>query len=167
METRKKYTRGHNPNTLANLRRPIVPLVDRIRAKIDMTGGPEACWPWTGGLHGGTQPQVWNGTKPMAATPLWYEAQFGRGRAGLKITRTCETMACMQPLHFKLDTTGSRKGPGFGEKHHSVKLTREKVAEIKQLVRDGVRVNEIAKRYDVTHGAITSITRGLAWKDVA
>ncbi len=31
----------------------VTPLIDRYLAKVDKSGGPDACWPWTGSLNKG------------------------------------------------------------------------------------------------------------------
>lgn len=54
-----------------------------------------------------------------------------------------------------------------GEKHHQSKLTRENVAEIKKLLKDGMHSQrQIAKMFNVSQCPISEIKRGIIWKDV-
>lgn len=52
-----------------------------------------------------------------------------------------------------------------GEKHHNAKWTVERVREIRQLYKDGVGPAEIARRLDMSKGAVTGILYSKrAWK---
>lgn len=49
----KHYSRWHrygDTNALRNTKG--VPLAERFWPKVDKSGGPDACWPWLGGING-------------------------------------------------------------------------------------------------------------------
>lgn len=55
-----------------------------------------------------------------------------------------------------------RPGPG----NSNVKLTPDQVREIRRLLFLGARVSEIARRYQVSAGAISKIKRRITWKNL-
>lgn len=51
-----------------------------------------------------------------------------------------------------------------GESNPSAKLTRRKVDEIRNLAKDGVSWNDLAKKYDVQYNCIKRIILNITWK---
>ena len=45
-------------------------------------------------------------------------------------------------------------------------LTKEQVVEIKKLLKEGVKINDIASKFNVSRQAIGCIKAGRNWKDV-
>lgn len=56
--------------------------------------------------------------------------------------------------------------PPKGRKHHNAKLIEYDVKEIKEMLSINMTHFEIAKEFNVTREAITSISRGRTWKHV-
>jgi hypothetical protein len=53
-----------------------------------------------------------------------------------------------------------------GEKHRCAKLKDDDVTRIRFLYGAGVKICELAKIYDLTHGTISPLVNGKTWKDV-
>ena len=53
-----------------------------------------------------------------------------------------------------------------GERNPNVKLTVAQVAEIKRRLASGARQVDLAEQFGMTQPGISSIARGLTWKDV-
>ena len=51
-------------------------------------------------------------------------------------------------------------------RHTAAKLTKEQVLEIKELLKQGVKQEDIAKRYGVSRTPISHINSGKSWKDI-
>lgn len=80
-----------------------VPLADRFWPKVDKSGGPEACWPWTGCVNRVDQcGWMWGGPgRPMQrAHRVAWELAHGPIPAGHVIARTCDTKLCVNPAHM-------------------------------------------------------------------
>ena len=54
----------------------------------------------------------------------------------------------------------------YGERQHSAKLDREKVANIRRLLSAGETHSSIARRFDVSRPTIGMIARGVTWRRV-
>jgi HNH endonuclease len=99
------------------------------------------------------------------------------------VLHTCDNPSCCNPNHLWLGThqdnmtdmkekrrskNGSFRGmksgsPQKGEKNYNAKLTSKDIEEIKLLLQEKLTNKEIAKRYGVTHQAISCIKRGISW----
>lgn len=51
-------------------------------------------------------------------------------------------------------------------RHTAAKLTKEQVLEIKELLKQGVKQEDIAKKYGVSRTPISHISSGKSWKDI-
>jgi HNH endonuclease len=74
--------------------------VQRFWAYADRSGGPDACWPWTGGIEKPGYGFIFvNGGKPrlQKAHRFSYEHFIGPIPDGLEIDHTCHTKACPVP----------------------------------------------------------------------
>ncbi|HEY9789627.1 MAG TPA: hypothetical protein V6D22_04455 [Candidatus Obscuribacterales bacterium] len=94
----------------------------------------------------------------------------------MAVVHYCGYKPCVNVAHLRLITKAqslklrsfglakSRKRAS-GERHGNSKLTRTKVAEIRQLLALGERKSEIARAYGVTQSSIAAIETGKIWRD--
>ena len=150
------------------------------------------CWLWTGALtkrgYG-----VFNRAKSAQAHRASWEIHCGLIPKGLCVLHRCDNPACVNPEHLFLGTHkdnmndmhrkgrsadavyperwkehGRRLGRGpkvRGEKHHSSKLTAEKVRAIRALSRAGMTNRGLARSYLVNPSTIAKIVNGKLWSE--
>lgn len=163
-------------------------LIDAFWAKVDKSGGPTACWPWTGVLWKGYLygHLERNGHKIKAHRHAW-ELTHGLIPDGLEICHTCDNPPCCNPRHLFLGTqadnmadmkakgrgalgnkNGSRRHPERlprGENHKNSRLTVAQVREIRDRYIPGVvRQVDLGHEFGVSQTTIGNIVRGGGWR---
>lgn len=90
--------------SVSKVARVLRPLNERFWAKVDRSGGPNACWPWTGAVHA-----VWgygffkrsDPRRNVQAHRLAWELANDRAPAqGMEICHTCDNEPCCNPAHL-------------------------------------------------------------------
>lgn len=160
---------GHHPRPSA---------VDRFWAKVDRSGGPDACWLWTGSKTGGYgQFHAAAGTFVMAHRFAW-ELTNGPIPAGLRACHQCDCPQCVNPAHLFLGTQADnvadciakgRRGvtPIKGERSWNAKLTDDAVRDIRRRCAAGEEQRAIAAEYGISESTLSQIKNGQSWKHVA
>lgn len=145
-------------------------------ALFDRSGGPDACWPWTGPRHRAGYGRVWqDGAYRYAHRVAWEEAN-GPIPPGLDICHTCDNPPCGNPAHLFAgtardnlrDASGKGRLRGWtdgrrGEAHPAHKLTWAKVRDIR--ARAGQSQRALASEYHVSQVAIHFILTGKTWPE--
>lgn len=142
------------------------------------TGRLDECWIWKGAKRGKTTYGlcIFRGKK-QSAHRVSYQINIGPIPEGLEICHRCDNPSCVNPAHLFAGTHTdnmrdmSRKGrnPAFfkqGERHPLSKLTKEKVLDIRRLIRAGMPLRAIAERHGVSEPAISYINTGETWSHV-
>jgi hypothetical protein len=78
-------------------------IADNFWQSADRTGGPEACWPWTGPVHRqghGTFPVPGIWSSPPAHR-IAYHLTEGVPPQGFVVWRTCGNPLCVNPTHLQ------------------------------------------------------------------
>lgn len=140
---------------------------NRFWTKVDQSGGPDACWPWTGGHNDrGAGIAVDPETKKMAAaTRVLWRMEIGPIPDGIQVLHRCDNPPCVNPAHLFLGTRAdnmrdmmakgrARQGRTAGGPW--LKLTPDKVMDIRLLVAAGAPIRAIAREYKVWPSAIRS-----------
>jgi len=172
---------------MKTITRPRKSVSERFWGRVDKSGGPEACWIWTGytsrrpGHNYGTL-QLPDG--PALAHRLSYELHHGAIPAGKCVLHTCDNPPCVNPAHLWLGTLGDnnrdrarkgRNGDGGighpearprGERHHMTFLTEADVLVIRQEDAAGVPHRLLASRYQTSMQTIWRICRRVTWAHV-
>lgn len=173
----------------------IIPKKRRVfAAKVDRSGGDNACWPWTGGRNRDGYGYLAVRGKYIGAHRMAYQLHHGPIEKGVSVLHNCpggDNPACCNPAHLWLGTQtdnildmeekGRAKHPagmsnGLRKHPESVKrgtlasnaiLNDEKVREIRRLYHSGtISVKEIAEKYGVTSTCIGLVGLRKSWRHV-
>lgn len=164
------------------------PLVaDHFWSKVDRSGGPHACWPWsTGPFRSGYGVFRVNGKQRLTHRIAW-EVVNGPIPDGLFVCHHCDNPPCCNPSHFFLGTNADnmadmrakgrqargqqvvRRDPRNctrGEQHPSAKLTKVAAADIRRRYRNGEADQAtLAAEYGVSQVSISKLLSGRTWRD--
>lgn len=149
--------------------------MQRFWSKVRKT---HSCWLWQGSLnnkgYGFFNPGDGR-TSPVLAHRKAYELVRGAIPRGAVVMHTCDTPACVNPMHLKAGTQAEnmqdaarkgRMGKARGVRNHNARLTPEIVREIRRERSRGVRCQDLADRFGVTTGRISEIANRHAWVHV-
>jgi hypothetical protein len=138
-------------------------------AKVDRSGGDDACWPWTGRRHpSGHGIYDHDNTYSYAHR---YAYTLAHGEPEHFVLHRCDNAPCCNVLRHLYDDTqqqnirdrderGRRQAP-TGEASARAKLTDAQVDEISALYATGLYTQkELGRRYGVDHSTISYTTRG-------
>ncbi len=119
---------------------------------------------------------VYNGDKKVTigAHRASWQIHYGDIPHGLFVCHHCDNPSCVRPDHLFLGTQQQniddmmKKGRcgTVGENNRGNKITKEMAIEIIRLRKSGVRLREIAKRFDLHYNHIGRIARGERWKSI-
>lgn len=154
-------------------------LADRLYARLDISGGPDACWEWTGhrrkrrnrGLQYARMSVGNHATDYVHRVS--YMVHIGPIPDGMLVCHRCDNPPCGNPAHLFLGTTQDNtadkvtKGRQLrGQRHPGAKLTAADVIEIRATPNLGdlaVR-SALAERFGVTLPAINNVAHGRSWQ---
>lgn len=149
----------------------------RFWLRVDRSGGPDACWPWTGAItskwhYGCTQ---WQG-RVLGAHKVAWVLTNGPVPDGLCVLHKCDNRPCCNPKHHFLGTKTdnmadckAKKRHVHGERNFHAILTEKEVLQIRAEYRSdahGYRSNaaELAARYGVKVPSIKSVVKRRSWR---
>lgn len=172
---------------------PMAPLsakdIERYFFRVDKSGGPDACWIWTGSMRSGYgQLSIGPLGKRMTflAHRIGYFLAYGKDPGSLMVCHKCDVPACNNPRHLFLGTysdnlrdayskglmpTGDahywRRHPVYGEKKGSAKLTEADVVKIRELYAYGINRAALSRKYGVCFGSIDCVVKRKTWQHVS
>lgn len=143
-------------------------------ARVDMSGGSDACWPWKGYKDPDGYGQVsWHGKNPRTNRVAW-ELTYGPIPDGMDVLHVCDNPPCANPGHLFLGTqvdnnndkdAKGRHGAPRGEQSGRAKLTWQKVREIRRRYALGSTTQrQLAEEYSVSKGCIENVVMGINWR---
>jgi hypothetical protein len=157
-------------------------------SKVDMSQGPDACWPWIGSLGRSGYGQVRVNKKLYKAHRVAWEKTYGPLPFGFEVCHTCDNPPCCNPAHlFKgthLDNIADMIAKGRntkgkqhiwsrnhnrakGEKNGNAKLTKRDIKVIRATyAKGGITQRQIGAQYGVSDVLISLIVRRVAWSHV-
>lgn len=159
---------------------------NRILSRIDRSGGPDACWPWTGVTNRKGYGTVHT---PSQITGLAHRiilaSSIGRDLRPDEVTmHDCDNPPCCNPRHLSPGSNLAnmrqayergrfanrlpQKPPVFlGESHPHARLTVEQVREIRlRYAAGGTSQQSLGDEYGVSQAVISAIVRRKTWRHV-
>ena len=130
------------------------------------------CWIWTAGCGSHGYGVMWDKGKDILTHRFSYEHFVGNIPNGLHCLHKCDIHSCCNPSHLFLGTHAEnmidmgKKGKKRGSKHHLARLTEQDVISIREAIVNGATIASVAKKYNVSVGAISGIKYGINWKHI-
>jgi hypothetical protein len=144
--------------------------MERYLSRIDRSGGPDACWPWTWGCTNKGYGALRVNGRSTYAHRFGYEQLVGPIPDGLFVRHTCDNPPCQNPAHWVVGThidnmadKIARDRQSRGIWHGRAKLTEDEVREIRT---SSLTRAELAMYYGVSWSLIDQILRGVVWTHI-
>lgn len=120
-----------------------------------MTGGPDACWPFTGVLNNKGRPYFAVGGKKVLVYRLVYELVTGIEIGNRIYRHTCDNEICCNPKHGVLgdhqeNMNDMKERERHGLPHHTVRA-------IRKLGSTGISHRSIGERFGIARSTVTEI----------
>jgi hypothetical protein len=154
---------------------PVRTVAERFWEKVDQSGGPDACWLWTGHKNANGYGRIADdrSRRIVLAPRASWELNVGPIPEGVFVLHNCpdgDNPACVNPAHLWLGTqddnmrdAGEKRRVRSGESHHNARLTDAAVLEIRS---SGMAPGEAAKKFGVTYVTAWEVVTGRSWKHV-
>jgi hypothetical protein len=150
------------------------PLSERFWSYVDKSGGPDACWPWTGArLARGYGVFGMAAHSRLCHRIAWELANDAPVPDGMDVLHSCDNPPCCNPAHLTPGThranqqDAAAKGRmAWGTRRPEAKLTETDIPEIRRLCAEGMRLQVVADRFGVGSEAITKIVQRQRWAHV-
>src|SRR4051794_31357857 len=119
---------GRPPNT-----------VEKVLAKVDRSGGPDACWPWTGYCNSRGYGEAMIERRHVRVHRVAWEAEHGPIPDDMLLCHRCDNPPCCNPAHHFIGTSADNnadmkaKGRARGVRgtaNAGAKLTADQVRSI-------------------------------------
>jgi hypothetical protein len=91
---------------------------------LDQSGGPDACWPFTGGCSSNGYGNSWANGKSALAHRVAWERERGPIPSGLDVLHRCDNPPCCNVRHLFLGTDSDNIRDSVAkERHHNARKT--------------------------------------------
>lgn len=130
--------------------------IGRSKAPVDYIIDPDSgCWLWQRGHHPGGHGFIHVDGRQCYAHRVYYERTHGPIPEGYHVHHRCENPPCVNPEHLiALSSSHHRL------LHSRLVLTREDIAEIRQLVASGLSFKRTADRVGVSKATVQRVMNG-------
>ncbi len=180
-----RWCRSGDPLKGTRIIRDVMDALERV----DRSGGPDACHPWTGAQTGDGYGDIARLGVSYRAHVLAWESENGPRPPGIELDHECHNQAlrdgtcrpgkcphrlCCNPGHIvprtrvehiaASDRQAYRRTP-LGVRGCSSKLTEAQVSEMRPLLREarGRQIEEIARQYGISRAEAYNIKSGRTW----
>jgi hypothetical protein len=144
----------------------------RFSTFIDKSGGPDACWPWTGAADPYGRFKC-RGKALLSNRVAFSIANDNQLLNGEIVRHTCDNPPCCNPAHLVDGTYGDnvadmidrgRANPARGEVHPRTAANDNLARDILESPLSG---RKAAEHFDVSYGMVANIRARRTWKHVA
>lgn len=169
------------------------PLSDRFTEKVDRSGGPDACWPWTGSRKESGHGEVGSGGRRgriLKAHRVAWELAYGPIPEGMKVCHKCDNPPCCNPTHLFLGTQAdnmadmARKGranrtsrllgdahplrinPHLAARGERVGGARLTEADVCLILSSNESQRALARRFGVSRRTVAFVQQRKTWRHV-
>lgn len=146
-------------------------LLERFWSKVDRSGGPDACWPWTGGLGPGGYGTIKIDGRMIPAHRVAFALEHGAVETDTYVLHHCDNPPCCNPACLfpgtqadNMEDCAQKDRTPFGDRSPARRLTEADVIEARRLFAEGASFPSLRKRYGVSHNTIYSAVTGLTWR---
>ncbi len=139
---------------------------ERFWAKVDATGGPEACWPWRAGRHKQGYGRFTPPGGPLSlAHRVACELAHGPAPTGIDALHACDNPPCCNPAHLRWATHAENMRDMLrrGRSGRAV-LAAADVLAIRSAAASGVQQRMLAAAFNVSPGTICNIVNQQTWR---
>ena len=151
-------------------------LIQRILEKVNKH--ENGCWLWTGAKSGGDGREQFKygyinfNKKAVRVHRIFFEISKNINLGEKHLMHKCDNSLCINPDHLEpcshtenmKDMILKKRDLHFvGELNHS-KLKEAQVLEIKEMLKNGKKIPEIAKQFNISCSTISGIKNGKKWK---
>lgn len=147
----------------------------RFWQKVDRTGGPDACWPWTAGRQKRGY-GVFHPTKGTTVRAHRFALAASLGRPltpGQEARHSCDNPPCCNPDHLSegtrqnnVDDAVSRGRHIFGSRVPSARMTDASVMQFRERFAAGETLPALCEEVGLSLGAGSNIVNGRTWGHV-
>ena len=126
----------------------------------------KGCWHWIGSPNFEGRPRFWAGGKHWIAARYSWVCYKGKIPKGLYVCHTCDNGLCVNPAHLFLGTQRDNINDASlkGHMRGRPKLTRQQVAEIKELYGTGTWTQAgLGRKFGVGQANISMLLTGKSW----
>lgn len=138
-------------------------------------GFESECWIWGNISNEKVYGQTRLNKKPIPAHRLSWMLWVGKIPDGIWVLHKCDVRHCVNPDHLFLGTAQDNTNDMRSKNRHRVLnanpatsiLTVERVIQIREMLCDTeCKIEDIAKKFKVSFGAIAAISEGITWKHI-
>lgn len=163
--------------------------IEQFWTRVDQSGGPDACWPWTACRSGDGYGYLKAGGHGVKSHRVAYLLAVGTIPPGMFVCHHCDNPPCCNPAHLFVGTPadnssdrdakgryvllyGERNGrytrperTARGERHGCAILTEQDVLTIRERRRSGDNssASDLAREFKVGKSTILDVLRGHTW----
>jgi hypothetical protein len=130
----------------------------------------KGCWDWNGFIRpdGYTRIKFMNRARSIGGhVASWMVYNNVIDIEGINVLHKCDNRKCTNPKHLFSGSYSDNMIDMVQKGRCKIaKLTVRKVKNIKNLIKDGIHLSKIARKYKVHWATINDIKRGITWKHV-